>query len=67
MENYRQQCGFPDRAHIQYQSVSGHWTTVQTVSMSSAEILLGMHSVARMMPGCRVRAVDDGDRVLDIL
>ena len=55
-----------DQVSIQYRERAGSWTTVMRVQNLPANIHIGMDSAARANPGCRVRAVDGGGRVVDI-
>ena len=55
-----------DQVSIQYQNRTGSWTTVMRVQNLPPNIRIGMDSAARANPGCRVRAVDGGGRVVDI-
>jgi hypothetical protein len=52
---------------IQYQDPLGNWITVVTVPSQPPLILNGMKSVAILYPGKRVRAVDQDDKLIDIL
>ncbi|MFG1299668.1 hypothetical protein V5F49_07710 [Xanthobacter sp. V3C-3] len=56
-----------EQVSIQYQDRTGNWTTVMRVQNLAPNIRIGMDSAARAHPGCRVRAVDDAGRVLDLL
>ena len=56
-----------EQVQVQYQNKTGNWTTVMVVQNLSPNILNAMQSVARVNPGCRVRAVDSAGRVVDIL
>lgn len=56
-----------DQVNIQYQNKTGSWATVMVVQNLSPNIVNAMRSVAQANPGCRVRAVDQSGRVVDIL
>lgn len=56
-----------DNAHIQFQQISGNWVTVTTTMNESTVILNQMQSLKASMPECRVRAIDDQGRLLDML
>lgn len=56
-----------DQVNIQYQNKTGSWATVMVVQNLSTNIVIAMRSVAQANPGCRVRAVDQSGRVVDIL
>lgn len=59
--------GTMDQVNIQYQSRTGNWTTVMVVQNLGPNIAIALRSTAQANPGCRVRAVDAGGRVVDIL
>lgn len=56
-----------DNAHIQFQQISGNWVTVTTTMNQSSVILNQMQTLKASMPECRVRAIDDHGRLLDML
>lgn len=56
-----------EQVQVQYRDRAGNWTTVMVVQNLPANILTAMQSVSRANPGCRVRAVDRGGRVVDML
>ena len=53
--------------NIQYQDVTGSWYTVQVTENEPPRILMAMKSVSRQHPGCRIRAIDENVRIVDIL
>jgi hypothetical protein len=54
-------------AVIEYQDALGNWITAVTVPNQPPVIVNGMKSVAVLYPGKRVRAVDQDDKLIDIL
>ncbi|WP_234050433.1 MULTISPECIES: hypothetical protein [unclassified Xanthobacter] len=56
-----------EQVQVQFQNKTGNWSTVIVTQNLPADILNAMKSVAQANPGCRVRAVDSVDRVVDIL
>jgi hypothetical protein len=52
---------------IQYQDAMGNWITSVTVPNQPPVILNGMKSVAVLFPGKRIRAVDQGGKLIDML
>ncbi|MFG1401632.1 hypothetical protein [Xanthobacter sediminis] len=56
-----------EQVQVQFQSRTGNWSTVMTVENLPENITNAMRTVARVNPGCRVRAVDGRGRVLDLL
>lgn len=56
-----------EQVQVQFQNRTGNWSTVMTVENLPQNITNAMHTVARVNPGCRVRAVDSQGRVLDLL
>ncbi|MFS8036343.1 hypothetical protein ACI7BZ_05125 [Xanthobacter sp. AM11] len=56
-----------DQVQVQYLSRTGNWTTVMVVQNLSPNIAIALQQVARGHPGCRVRAVDGANRVVDML
>lgn len=55
-----------DQAHIQVQGRTGEWTTVMVVQNLAPNIAIALDQTARTHKGCRVRAVDSANRVLDL-
>lgn len=53
--------------NIQLQDNTGNWRTYHTTMNNSQMILTEMRSLAARFPDCRVRAVDENGRVVDIL
>jgi len=51
---------------IQDQDRTGNRTTATVVQALAPNIAIALHSTARAHPGCRVRAVDAANRVVDI-
>jgi hypothetical protein len=56
-----------DSVYIQAQDNSGMWRTYSVIMNHPQRILAEMRSIQSRYPGYRVRAVDQNDRVLDIL
>jgi hypothetical protein len=56
-----------DRIEIQAQDTSGMWRTYHVTMNDSQRILAEMRSIQSRYPNYRVRAVDQNDRVVDIL
>lgn len=54
-------------ARIQHQTRTGNWIEVSQVPNDPQNVLEGMDRVQALYPGSRVRAVDQEDRVIDIL
>jgi hypothetical protein len=52
---------------IQYQDVLGNWITSVTVPNEPPVILNGMKSVAILVQGRRVRAIDQDGKLIDML
>jgi hypothetical protein len=56
-----------DNAYIQAQDTSGNWRTYLVVQNNSQRILSEMRSLQSRYQNYRIRAVDENDRVIDIL
>ena len=56
-----------DTVYIQVQDDVGIWRTVHTTINDSQRIIMEMRSVSRRFPGKRIRAVDQAERIVDIL
>ena len=56
-----------ENAYIQVQISGGVWRTYSTVINDSQYILHAMEQLQRQNPDSRIRAVDENNRVLDIL
>ena len=53
--------------NIQYQDVTGSWYTVGITENEAPRILMAMQGAARQYPGCRIRAIDENGRIVDLL
>lgn len=53
--------------HIQIKQISGSWTTILTTLNDPVRIENGMRSLKESNPDCRVRAIDDQGRLVDML
>ena len=54
--------------HIQVQFVSGEWRTVRTlIGLTGQHLAHALKDTARAWPRYRVRAVDEGGRLVDLL
>lgn len=52
---------------IQAQDLSGIWRTYNVVQYDSQRITAAMRDLKRQFPQYRIRAVDDDERIVDIL
>ena len=56
-----------DTIYVQYQN-SGNWLTVTSLpAIDTQKMLIEMQALKRAHPDSRVRAVDQNNRVIDIL
>lgn len=56
------------RIEIQFQSLSGNWTTITVTDNISTNIADAMRQAKSQRPDCRVRAIDQGTgQLVDML
>jgi hypothetical protein len=53
--------------NIQYQDVTGSWYTVSSCLNEGFYIIEAMKSASNFYPGCRIRAIDENGRIVDLL
>jgi hypothetical protein len=53
--------------NIQYQDVTGSWYTVSSCLNEGSYIIEAMKSASNFYSGCRIRAIDENGRIVDIL
>jgi len=56
-----------DQVQIQFQDLTGNWSTVRITQNNSQMIIMAMRDVKQIYPDKRVRAVDMDGRLLDML
>lgn len=56
-----------DIVHIQYQLGTGTWVTINSARNDAQYIAHAMRQAQTMMPGRRIRAIDQSGRLVDLL
>lgn len=53
--------------HIQYQVSTGSWLTINSARNDAQYIAHAMRQAQNMLPGHRIRAIDEAGRLVDLL